>query len=1370
MTYGIRKAFLFTAVPVLVIISLYAFRGVFFSPIIKRIIIKEAEQSLGVHLTIRAVKGSYFSNLTFHDIELSFPEEQAQTQSKLSIKEGSVYYNPRDLLESLSSFLQNSRIDVNGLEGGLNLQALLLLKKQPHQEAEDLKNSVPFLIPHIKVHDSALMLFAEEKCLSLSGLLFNFTPKGSSGMFTGGEGEIFLEKAVVKSGENTFAERSFSAKFEVSENRLTIKNVYLDNTSLISQTVFSYEVNDGPFSLNGSMDFLGGQLQASAIFHKSNVKAQMQLEGLNLMNLQAFSSAENTPINGYVSGSATVSLDTEDLENLDAALLLEVRKFASSKVHFDNLTLQAKSRSGMIYVEHLESTLGQNKLFFQDILIPIRYVFAGDAHSILRQSRGNATLKLEDIPKLYRAVGASLPEDIEKKTGNHSLTITAHIKDGLLTVSKGKLQTQTGAVDSKYCEIQIPEVGSPLFSTEVKAAFRFDIPEIYELISLFGLPQIYGQIEGELSLTGSLTSPQGRMISQGKDLNFKGIPLGNITLEAATDGGKITFQNIALSRNSDRASLTGAYDFTLKNFQDLFLKAEVVDIAPYAVHIPQLKDLEGNVNGNIRINGPLYTPDLSLQLKGAGLKAAAGQPSSEIRLDLTNKGKLLQIENLTLTTDNVQLLLAGNAKHDISKKEIDFSLTTLNFSRNKRAWKITKPTLFTYIHQSGLEIEGFVLEGQQDSFKLHGSLPYHKDINIITTISSHTGEGWIDLLGEELTFQDASLDVVIEGNINQPIISAKGRASQVGSRNFPNSFTGSFDFIYSPAGIDVRHFSWKTVDGSHIQIKGILPVSLGHKLVLNPGDLDFAVSLNMPDLKMLKPLLPEDYSSVGSAQAEVKLAGTWNKPSGSMQINTSGIDAPILSKYFIPVPLNTNLSCRLEHDQILLENFSALSQNFEIHSKGKLSDFPSFQDLFQKGEKTSKSRIDGKIDLTADDIGWIAGRVKKLKKISGGVKASFTLGGALAKPEITGSLTLEKGELRPETAIPPMRNVFLKAALINKKINLQELHGEIGGSPFRAFGSINIGGDIPLSDIHIIGENLLFYREEGVKVRADADLSFAGATNKLHITGMVSLTDGSFTKNFDFLSPLRGSFQNRNLNKIMIPSFHEEPLKNAVMDISITAKNPFQLKNNIAKGQIVPELKVQGTGEAPYLIGKLYIDGARIELPAGRLKIDNGLITFPENDPDNPQADIQGSSRIAGYDITLNIQGRLDEPVVTLSSSPPLSEEDLLQLVLTGRPPSAAHGSLAAKKGKNIKIALYLAQGVLAQFFGQESKLSDTDFLERFEFDVGKGITKKGDETIDVQFLLSDEVITDGGSLYITSEKDVFDAYNLGLKILFRFE
>jgi len=289
-----------------------------------------------------------------------------------------------------------------------------------------------------------------------------------------------------------------------------------------------------------------------------------------------------------------------------------------------------------------------------------------------------------------------------------------------------------------------------------------------------------------------------------------------------------------------------------------------------------------------------------------------------------------------------------------------------------------------------------------------------------------------------------------------------------------------------------------------------------------------------------------------------------------------------------------------------------------------------------------------------------------------------------------------------------------------------------------------------------------------LRLRADTDLSLKGPLSRLELSGEIAVTDGRFSKNFGIIEGFTARGKADTGSGFQLFSIKEPPLRDMVFDVRIIAREPFRIQNNLARGAVRPDLLLSGTGELPILAGKVYVEPTRLYLPAGRMQLESGLIRFEPNDPDRPKLDLVGTASMLGYDITALINGPYNEPVVTLSSVPPLPDEDLLMLLLAGQPPKKS-GLRNAGRKQQMNVAAFLGRDMITRIFGGESEEASEFILDRFDVEIGRRITLRGEETINAQFRVADDVLRDGDNLYLTGERDIFDYYNLGVRIVFRF-
>ncbi|MDZ7641276.1 MAG: translocation/assembly module TamB domain-containing protein [Desulfurivibrio sp.] len=435
----------------------------------------------------------------------------------------------------------------------------------------------------------------------------------------------------------------------------------------------------------------------------------------------------------------------------------------------------------------------------------------------------------------------------------------------------------------------------------------------------------------------------------------------------------------------------------------------------------------------------------------------------------------------------------------------------------------------------------------------------------------------------------------------------------------------------------------------------------------------------------------------------------------------------------------------------------------------------------QLGGPTASLSLQGKIEpttlaldgrLVSDDLAWLALFSDHIRRSQGRLEAVFQLRGSLPEPAISGSLQLTGGELRFSGATPALRELQLRAVFDHHRLQIRQLEGLLGGAPFTVSGTV-----VPTADhlldwqrwqlaLHLSGRELALYRSDGIRIRGDGDLRITGPLAGPTVAGEIMLSEGRYSRDIDFLEIFRGTGEPTRRAGLELFSLRGEPWRSITFDIKIGSQQPLLITNNMAQGSLRPALHLGGSGELPVLTGEIYLDPSRLTLPSGRITIDSGLIRLPVANPHRPIFDITAHTRLLGYDINLALQGNAAEPVLTLSSSPPLPDDQLLLLVLTGRPPELAGEEAQRRAGMN--VAIYLGRDLLGRLLQDENGELEEIMRQRFDLEWGRNLSRSGQETIEASFLLAEEVLRERDRLYITSERDIYDDFNVGLKIVFR--
>jgi len=592
-----------------------------------------------------------------------------------------------------------------------------------------------------------------------------------------------------------------------------------------------------------------------------------------------------------------------------------------------------------------------------------------------------------------------------------------------------------------------------------------------------------------------------------------------------------------------------------------------------------------------------------------------------------------------------------------------------------------------------------------------------QDLSLEMITRDLDSSGWLAVfMDSRIFFQGADTEAVLSDPFNDAELQFSGTVAKIGSPGIPHPLSGSFDLHYSTRGIKISEFFWESQTGNRLILNGFLPYDpraekpfLDTNLIIN-GQADFK---SLEDVAFL--LAPLGVSQ-GSLKVDMKFRGSWNQPEGGSWYHGF-----------------------------------------------------SLKELLHKHPDPWSGEISAKATVMVKDLNILKKYLPWLRRFNGDLGGTVSLSGPVSNPAINGSVSLAQGEISHTFNFPMLKAVKLEADFDRESLTIRQMQADVGGSPVALNGLINLEDDAVDVYLHLDGKNLLIFRNNDLRLRGDVKLDVTGPLDHLAVEGTTGLTGGYYTKNFDFLSLFGSSSTPVSRGVNFLFSFSEPPLNDASFDVKITTIEPLRIRNNLIRGSLRPELLLKGTGELPYLVGTVYIDPSRVLLPSGRLQIQSGLLRFLEEEPDRPQLDLLANSKILGYDINVVFEGPLSDPIINLSSSPALPNDELLLLLLTGQPPRQDLAGGARGSGTQ-NVMVYLGRDFLNRWLEDESAVSDERLLDRFELDYGRDVTRTGEQTIETSFRLSEQVTETGIIYYLTGEKDKYDAYNYGLKLVLRFE
>ena len=939
------------------------------------------------------------------------------------------------------------------------------------------------------------------------------------------------------------------------------------------------------------------------------------------------------------------------------------------------------------------------------------------------------TVNLEPEHDITGSVVLDVQEGQVHGVGIDALNLTGSFDNNIIYVSSAEIRTPGNKIIIRDVSVPMPllqdgDILSIIGGTQ--AVFNAEIKDVESLLTLI---QVEEDVLPEVVIPNSL-------IVQGY--------LGKGTLHLEDGRAVTTDSSLTINRGTIPIPATEkAFESLQIDIAARFQAGNLQEVAGLFGDIP----VNGQVAADISVTGSMKEPEVSVSLAGEHMSIEE-----------------LQVGSLSL---QAEVTIVQEKLGEV--KSVQFEITELTQSNDSGSLAIVSPATGTW---------------QDDTFSMKGDLQVDgkgnislgldripdKDITVEITTRNLTSGGWLGIfIDNRYFFHGADIEAVLKGLPKNPQVKLAGSIAEAGGTGVPFPLAGSFALQYSPKGIEISEFTWKSHDRNQLTITGHLPFDPVAPEPFLDNDMDLKGHIDFPALEDIGVFLEPWGISRGSVAVSMDVTGSWNRPEGHIFLKAAGIEPPKKLKRYMDSTVDFSCDVAALGGAIVLQAATLDSSVYSAQATGSWRHGISVKELLQNRKAELRGELAGDAILKLKDLNFLRLWLPWLRRLEGDMQGELRVSGSVTDPAITGSFSFRDGELSHSFNFPALSAVNLLGDFDEHSITIKKMQAEVGGSPVNLSGNINKEGETVEVNLHADGKNLLLFRNNDMRMRGDVQLDVSGPLQHLSIKGSTGLTGGYYTKNFDFLSMIGTSSAPVSEGVSFLFSFPDPPLRDAALDIKITTIEPFRIRNNLIRGVLRPELSLKGTGELPFLTGTVYIDPSRILLPSGRLQVESGLLRFLEEEPDRPQLDLLAQSKILGYDINVVTRGPLDDPEITLSSSPALPNDDLLLLLLTGQPPKQdVVGGVRSRGTTNVMV--YLGRDFLNKWLEDESSVSDDTILDRFNLDYGRGVTKSGDQTVEATFRLSGQETGKEKVYYLSAEKDRYDAYNYGLKLVFRFE
>jgi hypothetical protein len=483
--------------------------------------------------------------------------------------------------------------------------------------------------------------------------------------------------------------------------------------------------------------------------------------------------------------------------------------------------------------------------------------------------------------------------------------------------------------------------------------------------------------------------------------------------------------------------------------------------------------------------------------------------------------------------------------------------------------------------------------------------------------------------------------------------------------------------------------------------------------------------------------------AVGQLNVNLKAQGPLDQLEASLDLQLQSLRATALEKL---EPATVNIGMRLQNNQLRVDGRvqQAKVQPLQIAANLPLD----LSKLFAQHKLDEQTPVNASVRLPRSSVNFVKEFVPGLRTLDGTLAMNVNVGGTIAKPALSGTADMNLNIARLENATFPALTNF--KALLNFRdntLNFDRFGGDMAGGPFTLSGRITLLKlTEPNLDLRLKANSVLVARNDNLTARVDADVKIEGPLKSAAVSGQVLTTNSRFLKNIDIIPislPGRPAPRPQPPSSSPVLSFPEPPLRDWKFDLTIKSKDPFLIRGNLAGGEAVVDMKLNGTGLHPAVQGQVRLKNFEATLPFSTLTIQYGFLFFDPDNPFNPRIELHGTSLIRDYTIHVYVYGTALNPEAVFNSEPPLPQEEIISLLATGttREELTSGGNVLASRA-----LLLLGKELYRKVFkksGDEGPKTDSVF-NRLDVEVGNVDPRTGQQTATAKFRVNNNFVLVG--------------------------
>jgi translocation and assembly module TamB len=277
---------------------------------------------------------------------------------------------------------------------------------------------------------------------------------------------------------------------------------------------------------------------------------------------------------------------------------------------------------------------------------------------------------------------------------------------------------------------------------------------------------------------------------------------------------------------------------------------------------------------------------------------------------------------------------------------------------------------------------------------------------------------------------------------------------------------------------------------------------------------------------------------------------------------------------------------------------------------------------------------------------------------SGHLEFNVNAGGTLSQPSLSGQVHVSNVGLALNDLPNGISKLNGNLVFDQNRLQVRDLVGTTGGGQLKFGGFLAYQQGI-YGDFTATGKDIRV-RYSGISATTDTTLHLQGSPTNMLLSGNVQITRFIIGRNVDFASFTAAPGAS-------VPPDPTAPSSHVRLDVHIFSAPQLDFQNSYAQLAGSVDLRIRGTVAQPAILGRINVTDGTATFAGTTYRLQHGEIFFTNPVKIEPIIDIDATTRVEEYDVTIGLHGNISQLSPTFRSEPPLPQADVISLLALGR-------------------------------------------------------------------------------------------------------